>query len=112
MTGYLLRRIGLSTLLLWIIATMLRCFTHILPGDPAETILGASDQFVPSAEQLERVREQLGLNRPVLVQYFEYLTGLFAGDLGTSFVNGRPVSLDVGRRLARTSQLIVPAIVL
>lgn len=112
MTGYLLRRIGLSILLLWIIATMLFFFIHILPGDPAETILGASDQFVPSADQLERVREQLGLNRPVLVQYFEYLTGLFAGDLGTSFVNGRPVSLDVGRRLARTSQLIVPAIVL
>lgn len=107
-----MRRIGLSILLLWIIATMLFFFIHILPGDPAETILGASDRFIPSPEQLERVREQLGLNRPVLTQYLEYLGGLFTGNLGHSFVNGRPVSLDVGLRLARTTQLIVPAIIL
>lgn len=112
MTGFLLRRITLSILLLWLIATMLFFFIHILPGDPAETILGASDRFIPSPEQVERVREQLGLNRPVLTQYLEYLGGLFTGDLGKSFVNGRPVSLDVGLRLIRTTQLIVPAILL
>lgn len=112
MTGFLLRRIGMSVLLLWIIATMLFFFIHILPGDPAEIILGGSDSFIPSQAQLERVREQLGLNRPILVQYAEYLSGLFRGNLGHSFVNGRPVALDVGLRLTRTTQLIIPAIVL
>lgn len=112
MTTYLMRRLATTVLMLWIIATMLFFFIHILPGDPTDIILGASDQFVPSQAQIDRVRTQLGLDRPLLVQYGEYLSGLLRGDLGKSFVNGRPVALDLGLRLWRTAQLIIPAIVL
>lgn len=112
MSAYLVRRVGSTILMLWIVSSLLFFFIHILPGDPAEVILGASDQFVPSQAQIDRVREQLGLDRPLLTQYVEYMGGLLRGNLGESFVNGRPVSLDIGLRLGRTVQLIVPAIVL
>lgn len=74
MTTYLMRRLATTVLMLWIIATMLFFFIHILPGDPTDIILGASDQFVPSQAQIDRVRTQLGLDRPLLVQYGEYLS--------------------------------------
>lgn len=112
MTAYLARRIALSLFLLWVVATMLFFFVHILPGDPADVILGSSDQFVPSAEQLARVRTELGLDQPLLVQYTRYMAKVVRGDLGRSLLNQRPVALDLRIRLTRTVQLIIPAILL
>jgi peptide/nickel transport system permease protein len=112
MTRYVVRRTITSLALIWLTATALFFFIHVLPGDPAEVILGSSETRQPTPAQLDRVREQLGLNRPVLAQYADYMTGLVRGDLGDSFLTGRPVATELRLRLVRSLQLIIPAIVL
>lgn len=81
---------------------------HLLPGDPAAIILGGADAS-PTEQQLERVRRDLGLDQPILVQYGNWFSGLLKGDLGKSFLNNRPVFPDLMRRLPRTLLLIVLA---
>jgi peptide/nickel transport system permease protein len=112
MQQYVIQRIGLSVLLVWFVATVLFFFIHLLPGDPAEVILGSSETSQPSAEQIAAVRQRLGLDRPLHEQYLNYLAGIVQGDLGDSFLTGRPVILDIRLRFGRTLMLVVPAMVL
>ncbi|HLW58736.1 MAG TPA: ABC transporter permease [bacterium] len=105
---YLARRIGGAVVLLWVVASVVFFSLYLLPGDPALIILGGLDAH-PSPEQVQRVRAQLGLDRPVVVQYLGWASGLLRGDLGRSLVSGRAVTTDLAVRLLRTLQLIVPA---
>jgi peptide/nickel transport system permease protein len=70
---------------LWGAATLTFLAEHLMPSDPAKTILGGAGAK-PSAEQLAAVNAQYGFDKPVLVQYLDYLGGLVRGDLGTSYV--------------------------
>lgn len=101
----------MTLLLMWLVATFIFLMIHTLPGDPALAVLGGGDAS-PSAEQLAAVRAKLGLDMPLYQQYLTYFGNLLRGNLGASLVNGRPVALDLGLRLPRTLQLIVPTIVL
>src|SRR5690606_3210625 len=74
---------------------------RLIPGDPAQVIAGQQ----ASTELIERIREELGLNRPLLVQYVTYLGDLVQGDLGTSLRTRLPVVDEVMRRLPYTLQL-------
>lgn len=65
--------------------------SHIIPGDPARMLVGQR----ANEETLQQVRHQLGLDQPVWVQYFTYLKGLLAGDLGTSIRTQQPVAHDL-----------------
>lgn len=112
MTQYILRRLVVGALLIWVVGTLVFLFVHILPGDPAQIILGGSETRQPTPEEIEAVRERLGLNEPLVHQYITFLTSTLQGDLGTSFANGRSVSQDLLLRLGRTLQLILPAVVL
>lgn len=76
-------------------------FIHFIPGDPARVMLG--DQATP--EQVESLRETLGLNRPLYVQYGRWLTGVLKGDFGTSIFFHKPV-LEIILDRAETSVLI------
>lgn len=111
MWRYLLRRLGLSLLLLFLVATFLFFSIHLLPGDPALLILGG-DSAQPTPEQIVRVRARLGLDRPLPVQYARWLGRVLRGDLGTSLLDDRPVAGDLANRLPRTLQLIIPATIL
>lgn len=111
MGTYLLRRLGLSLVLLLVVATILFLSIHLLPGDPALLILGG-DAAQPTPEQIARVRARLGLDRPLAIQYAGWLGGVLRGDLGTSLLDDRPVAVDLRNRLPRTLQLIVPATLL
>lgn len=111
MWSYLLRRTGLSLLLLFVVATFLFFSIHLLPGDPALLILGG-DSAQPTPEQIATVRARLGLERPLLVQYVTWLGRVIRGDLGTSLLDDRSVARDLANRLPRTLQLIVPAMLL
>ncbi len=71
---------------------------HLIPGDPVETIMGAESD--PAVKAL--LREQLGLNDPLPVQFFRYVDDVLHGDLGRSFVARRPVSDIIGERLQAT----------
>jgi len=83
-------------------------FIHLIPGDPALTMLG--ERATP--EKVAEVRQQLGLDRPIYVQYLIYLGKLLRGDLGTSIVRGDPVLTDLLRRFPATVELATSAIVL
>ena len=112
MGGLLVRRLLATLVLVWLVGTIVFMFVRLLPGDPAETILGATEQFQPSPQQVATVRQQLGLDKPLLEQYLTYLSSVAHGDLGTSLTSRRPVALDLGVRLGRTLEIMVPALFL
>lgn len=112
MNKYLVRRLLVTVALLWVVATAVFLFVYILPGDPAEIILGGSEQSQPTPEQVATVRHKLGLDRPLPVQYVSFLGDLARLDLGESFLSDRPVALDLRLRFGRTLQLMVPALLL
>jgi len=105
MFGYALRRVAMTVPVLLGVATLVFALIHLVPGDPAEAMLGES---APPAD-LADLRAKLGLDRPLMAQYRTYLTGLVAGNLGTSFRYNTPVSREIGSRLGRTAQLAVAA---
>ncbi len=93
-----------------IAVTAFVAFTIRLSGDPAVTLFqGAS---APSAEELARIRHALGLDRPFLVQYLDFLKGLFTGDLGRSFRSDQPVSALIAQRMPATLLLASVALLL
>ena len=64
---------------------------YLIPGDPARIMAGEA----ADPAQIERLREDLGLNDPMLVQYFRFVTNAVQGDLGNSIRTGRPVSQEI-----------------
>ena len=110
MGAYLIRRTISTIVLLYLIITAVFLLLHLLPGDPALAVLGGIDAN-PSEEDVAAVREKLGLDRPLYVQYFDYLGSVVRLDFGESFVSGRSVSADIATRLPRTLMIIVPAII-
>ena len=99
------RRIGVSILLVWVVATVVFVAIHLVPGDPAELLL-SSGGVAPDPAAVAELRERLGLDRPLLEQYGAFLAGLARGDLGLSLVDEYPVAAEIARRLPRTLELI------
>ena len=95
---------------LWGAATLTFVVEQLMPTDPAQTILGGAGAK-PTPEQLAAVRAQYGFDKPVIVQYFDYLGGLLRGDLGTSYVRKQPVSDIIGQQLGSTLTLTIVALV-
>jgi ABC-type dipeptide/oligopeptide/nickel transport system permease component len=102
---YLVRRLLLTIPVLIGVATLVFALIHLVPGDPAQSMLGES----ASPEDVVRLRQSLGLDDPLLVQYKSFLTGILRGDLGTSLRYGTPVTSEIRSRLARTAQLALAA---
>ena len=111
MGTYLISRAVSTLVLLYLIVTVVFLLLHALPGDPAMAVLGGIDAN-PTEEDIARVRAELGLDRPLYVQYIDWLGGIVRLDLGESFVNNRSVSEDLFTRLPRTMMIIVPAVIL
>jgi len=105
------RRILASLVLIWIITTVIFTVIHIVPGDPAELLL-SSGGMAPDPAAVAELRERLGLDRPFLVQYGTFLSGLLRGDLGASMIDDYPVIDEVLLRLPRTLELIAAGAVL
>jgi peptide/nickel transport system permease protein len=105
MTRYLIRRI--PSILLVLVATSVIAFLlpRLVPGDPAAAVAGPD----ASPETIAAIRTELGLDRPLVTQYFDWIGGLFTGDLGQSLQFRRPVSELIGARLGSTLQLAVLA---
>ncbi len=111
MKEYLLRRVLLILPTLFGALTLIFFIMNILPGDIALMILG-EDTGQGSAEELARLREQLGLDRPLLARYFTWLWGIFQLDFGTSLWTGVPVFEEIWVRLPITLTLIVFSVLL
>ena len=102
---YLIRRLIQTVPVLLGVATLVFALIHLVPGDPAQSMLGEG----ASAEEVSALRRSLGLDRPLLAQYVSFLGGLVRGDLGTSFRYGTPVVREIRSRLYRTVQLALAA---
>jgi peptide/nickel transport system permease protein len=83
-------------------------FIHLIPGDPAVTMLG--ERATP--ERVAEIRAQLGLDRPLTTQYLIYVGKILRGDLGASILRGDPVLLDLVRRFPATVELATSAILI
>jgi peptide/nickel transport system permease protein len=105
MLRYLLRRLLLTVPVLLGVATLVFALIHLVPGDPAQAMLGES----ASPDDVARLRTNLGLDRPLLTQYGAFLAGAGRGDLGKSFRTGQPVAQEIGRRLGDTAILALCA---
>ena len=101
MTAYIVRRSGLALITLLAVLTLVFVLVRIVPGDPAQVILG--DQA--SREAILAMRVRLGLDRPLLEQYLDLLGGALRGDWGVSMVSGRPVIEEVMAVLPWTIEL-------
>lgn len=108
---YVLRRLMLGLVTLLGVAMLVFFIMRILPGDAAVMLTGADAGAVSEAE-LAAVREKLGLNRPILVQFASWLADVAALDLGTSLRTGNPVIDDVARRFPYTLQIVVMAMII
>lgn len=110
MLRFLVRRILFGVLVLWIIATAVFALFFLSPGDPARLFAGRQ----ATAETVEIVRRQLGLDRPVYEQYFDYLRGFlnWPPDLGTSFLNQEPVLNTIMQRLPTSISIALGAAVI
>lgn len=107
MGRYLLRRLVLTVPVLFGVATLVFALIHLVPGDPAEAMLGES----ASAKDVQDLRVKLGLDQPLAVQYRHFLGGLVRGDLGTSFRYNTPVTREIVTRLGSTATLAVVAMI-
>ncbi|HET9013998.1 MAG TPA: ABC transporter permease [Thermomicrobiaceae bacterium] len=111
MIAYIVRRCISTVVLLLLIATVVFLFLHLLPGDPAIAILGGVSS-TPDAAAIARVHQELGLDKPLYVQYADWMANLARFNLGNSFTSGTSVGGELMRRLPRTLMLIVPAEIL
>lgn len=100
-----------AALLLWAVATIVFFLQHLVPGDPAQTILGGASANPPE-ETLEAVRAQYGFDQPLLVQYGNFLAGLVRGDLGESYTMKQPVTAIVGEQILPTLQLTAASLLI
>ena len=108
LTGFVIRRLLLGLVTLFITSVIIFAATQALPGDAARSILGRS----ATPESLAELRRQLGLDKSVLTQYWEWISGVLTGDLGTSLANGLPVTEVIGERLVYSVFLMVIAAVI
>ncbi len=102
---WFLRRLAISVLLIWVVASIVFLAIHLVPGDPAELLLSQGGT-APDPGIVADLREQLGLNKPLHVQYLEHMWRLLHFDLGNSMQDDSPVSAEIARRLPRTLELI------
>lgn len=110
MIRFILKRLGASLVMLLVVMTIVFLMVHMMPGDPALMMLGSDSNPDPAA--VEALREELGLNKPVIVQYRDWLLGAVRGDLGYSYSERIPVMESIGSRLPRTLELAGAAMLL
>jgi peptide/nickel transport system permease protein len=104
--NFIITRILLTIPMILILVTMVFVVMRVLPGDPIRSQLGPK----VSEEQAAAIRERLGLNRPLYVQYFDFLWRMVRLDFGNALTQGeRPIREELGERLPATMELTVPA---
>ncbi len=108
---WVLKRIGVSFVLVWIVASIVFLAIRFVPGDPAELLLSQGG-VAPDPAAVQQLRQQLGLTLPIGLQYVDSMDSLLHGDLGDSLQDGSPVVDEIMQRLPRTLELIGAAAVL
>lgn len=104
---FVLRRIGVLAVGSFAILVVAFLIVRLIPGDPVQQIAG----LTATQEYRDRLREQLGLNDPLPVQFWNYLTGILQGDFGTGFRGGQEVSTIIAQRMPASLGLAALALV-
>jgi dipeptide transport system permease protein len=105
---YFARRAGTVAFALWSLGTLVFAMIKVIPGDEAQIAAGPD----ASAEQIDAVRERLGLDAPLVVQYLRFWVRLLHGDLGTSIITFQPVLRDLEKTLPSTIELVIVAMII
>jgi len=107
MWRYLARRLLLTIPVLVGVATLVFLLIHLVPGDPAQSMLGEG----AAPQEVAALRSKLGLDLPLPVQFGRFISGLVRGDLGTSLRTGEPVAASIASRMPATAELALAAMV-
>ncbi|MFK3665919.1 ABC transporter permease [Ochrobactrum teleogrylli] len=108
MAVYLIKRIFALVPVLLLVSIFVFLLLRLTPGDPAAILAGDA----ATTEQLERIREAMGLNEPILTQYFTWMGKILQGDLGVSLISGVPVLDMVSQRIGPTISIAVLTIII
>ncbi len=108
MVSYIVKRLLISLLVVFIVSIFAFSLMQIMPGDPARLALG----FEASEEDVQALREEMNLDKPILVQYTLWLQNMFKGDFGESVIYKRPVADIIAERLPRTVSIGICALVI
>lgn len=108
LTGFLVRRLGLALVTLVILSVIVFFAGQVLPGDPGRSILGP----LASQSSVRILDHQLGVDRPLLTQYWDWMSGLLRGNMGTSYALRSPVAPQVWSGLENSLKLAVIALAL
>ncbi|SER71624.1 ABC transporter permease [Psychrobacillus sp. OK032] len=107
MSSYLFKRIFTMIITIFGVSVLVFIIIHLIPGNPVNHILG---DFA-TEESIKELEMRLGLDRPILVQYFSYMFQAFQGDLGTSYITGYTVVEEILNRIPITAQLALYSII-
>lgn len=108
MRGFIQGRLLLAIPTVFAVSIAVFLLLYLIPGDPASIFLGDN---LATPERLEVIRHEMGLDRPIHVQYLDFIGRALQGDLGRSLQNGRPVALELAERLPRTAELAAAAFI-
>lgn len=109
MTSYLARRFGTALFVLFMLALLVFSMVRLIPGDPAAQHVSTSN---PDPAALEAIREEMGLNKPWLEQFFTWIAGMVTGDMGSSLTRPFLVADQIAARLPASLELAIIATVL
>ena len=99
MLTYIIRRLTISLLVLLIVTLLIFLIMRLLPGDPVLLFISQDKFALITQEELAAARHEFGVDKPLFVQYLNWLRGLLAGDLGNSIFTGTPVTQEIARAL-------------
>ena len=108
MWTYIVRQFGYSIVIILGVLTVTFCLLYILPGDPARMMLGQRADVA----SVEAVREELGLNKPIYIQYIRFMGNALQGDLGRSYSTNRDVVKTILEKLPASALLSLSALLI
>ncbi len=108
MGKYVIKRLGQSLIVLFIVTVLVFAVMHLMPGDPIKIYLGET----ATEEQIEYYTQQFGFDKPLYIQYLRWVGGLFKGEMGRSVLYSMEVSKLIPKRLAATLSVTIPAFLL
>ena len=110
MLPYIARRVVLAVPVFLAVSLITFSIMQLAPGDPAAILLGGDYLLFATEEDINEARKQLGVDRPAVVQYLDWFTGFFRGDLGTSLFTGKSVGELISTRIEPTVSMILMGI--
>ena len=111
MLAFLLRRVAAAIAMLLVVGTIIFSLLVIVPGDPAELLLSTGGGSA-TQEAIQNLRTQMGLDKPILAQYFSFLADTARFEFGTSIVDGSSIADAIALRLPRTLEIIAVGAIL